>query len=182
MKRLILYSLLTTPESVDATLNDTNNEILGLQTLFAPTIDGELVKEHPKEILLGDSNGLAKGREFFSQLDLLMGINAVEGLMMLDPSVGIEEPETFKPNRTHFEEELLPFILPYELGEFPNIVKQIIAHEYTDWDDPDSIPLRRNKLVAFIPISSSASRSPKQLIGTELWSLNIDLRRAHTCI
>ena len=153
------------PESVDATLNDPNNEILGLQTPFAPTIDGELVKEHPKDILLGDSNVLAKGREFFSQLDLLMGINAEEGLMMLDPSVGIEDPETFEPNRTHFEEELLPFILPYELGVFPDIVKQLIAHEYTDWDDPDSIELRRNKLVALytdlffgVPLTETVNR------------------------
>ena len=96
-------------------MNDPNNEILGLQTPFAPTIDGELVKEHPKVLLLGDANVLVKGQEFFSQLDLLMGINAEEGLMMLDPSVGKVDPETFEPNRTHFQEELLPFILPYEL-------------------------------------------------------------------
>ena len=137
------------PESVHATLNDPINKTLGLQTPFAPTIDGEFVKEHPKNILLGDSDISVKGKEFFSSLDLLMGMNAEEGLMMLDPSVGIEDPDTFEPNQTHYKEELLPFILPYEQGEIPSIVKQIIAHEYTDWDDPDSMELRRNKLVAY---------------------------------
>ena len=153
------------PENIDAALNDPNNEILGLETPFAPTVDGEIVKEHPKELLLSDSDISAKGREFFSSIDLLTGMNAEEGLMMLDPSVGIDDPEAFEPNRTHFEDELLSSILAYELGDVPDIVKQVIVHEYTDWRDAENMELRRNKLVAFhtdlffgIPLTETVNR------------------------
>ena len=153
------------PKIINDTLNDFSNDFVRLEMPFLPTIDGEFVKEHPEELLLSDSELSAKGRELFSSVDLLMGINADEGLIMLDPMAGVDDPENFEPNRTYFEEKLLPLILPYELGEYPEIVNDIIVHEYTDWQDPENVAKRRNKLTALysdiffgVPLTETVDR------------------------
>ena len=154
------------PETIDESLNDLNNGLVRVELPFLPTVDGEFVKEDPKALLLGDSELSAKGRELFTSIDLLMGINSDEGLLMLSPMAGVEDPETFEPNRTYFEEKLLPLILPYELGaDFPKIVKDVIVHEYTDWKDPENMERRRDKLTALysdiffgVPLTETVSR------------------------
>ena len=137
------------PDILNTTLNDFENGLLGVRIPFLPTVDGEFVKEPPKKLLLADSEISKGGRDVLASLDFMSGINAEEGLSAISPVVGIEEPDNFEPNRTLFEEELIPMILPYELGEeVPDIVKDLIIHEYTDWKEPENSEKRRTKLVA----------------------------------
>lgn len=154
------------PEMINATLNDVTNDLIKFQMPFIPTVDGEFVKEDPKDLLLGTSEISAKNREVFASVDLLMGMNIDEGLLALGPIIGVFDVENFEPNRTYFEETLLPFILPYQLGaDFPEVVKDIIVHEYTDWSDPEDMKKRRDRLVALytdvyfgVPLTETVSR------------------------
>ena len=138
------------PDVLNATINDPTNGLLKINLPFLPTVDGEFIKESPKDLLLGNSPISADDRAFFASLDFLSGINAEEGLVALNSLVaGVGDAGEFEPNRTLFEEELLPFMVAYELDtELPQAVKDILIHEYTDWSDPEDMEKRRTKLVA----------------------------------
>ena len=138
-----------TPELVNTTLNDFENGLIsGLTIPFLPTVDGEFVKETPTDLLLSDSDISAEGRKFFGTLDFMSGINALEGLGAISPEGGIEDPENFKPNRIYYEEELIPRPLPYGIDngdDIPDILKDLVIHEYTDWSDPNDVQKRLDK-------------------------------------
>ena len=153
------------PETINETLNDPNNGFFRDELPFLPTIDGEFVKEHPKALLLDDTAISAKGRDVFSSVDLLIGINSAEGLIAMSPMMGIDDPETFEPNRTYIDDNVLPVLLPSELGKIPEIVNGIVSHEYTDWHDPESMERRREKLIALysdiyfgVPLTETTKR------------------------
>ena len=157
----------TAPDALNATMNDFTNGLLKINLPFIPNVDGEFVKEPAKELLTGDSDISADDRAFFASLDFLSGINAEEGLISMNsPVEGVADMNHFEPNRTFFEETLLPFMLPYELEtDVPQLVKDLIVHEYTDWSDPESIEKRRDKLVALysdmffsVPLIETISR------------------------
>ena len=143
------------PDILNATLNDFSNWLLRLEMPFIPTVDGEFVKEQAKDLLNGNSDVSASGREFFASLDFLSGICSEEGALMLNPEFGVEDPENFSPNRTFLEETLLPLVIPYVLKtEMPELVTEVIAHAYTDWEEPENIEKRRNKMIALLSDSS----------------------------
>lgn len=137
------------PDIINATINDFSNGLMRSNMPFVPTIDGEFVKEPAIELLTGNSDVSSRDREFFSTLDFMSGNCAEEGVLMLSPLFGVEDPENFYPNRTYFEQKLLPFTMPLFLGtELPEVLIKILAHEYTDWNDPENTEKRRNQLVA----------------------------------
>ena len=62
--------------------------------------------------------------------------------------IGIPDPETFRPNRTAFNSEFVPLALNTVIGEnIPDPVKEVVAHEYTDWSDPNNLDTIRSKSV-----------------------------------
>ena len=139
------------PDILNATLNDFSNGLLRLEMPFTPTVDGEFVKEPAKKILYGHSDVSARDREVFASIDFLSGICAEEGVVMLDPELGVEDTENFEPNRTFLNETLLPLVFPYAVGtEIPEIVTNILTHAYTDWEEPENMEKRRNKIVALL--------------------------------
>ena len=138
------------PELLNETLNDFENGLVdGLDIPFLPTTNDEFVQETPTELLMGNSEVSSNGRKMFGSIDFMSSINAEEGLSAICPEVGIEDPENFKPNRTYYEKELLPMVLKLFFGaEVPEIVKELVIHEYTDWNDPNNAKKRRNNFVA----------------------------------
>ena len=63
---------------------------------------------------------------------------------------GIPDPETFQPNRTSFINEFIPNALTnifLKAEDVPDIIKEIVAHEYIDWSDPDNQDTIRDKSV-----------------------------------
>ena len=126
---------------------NTNFEFFPLQ--FVPWIDGDLVKQPPKQLFDSEPNGpSSKGLAFFSTLDFLTGICADEGASVIGPFTGVMDPEHFEPNRTFFEDHLVPKALSHTLGEdIPQVVRDVMSHEYSDWDDPYNVAKLRKGLM-----------------------------------
>ena len=134
-------------DSLSAALNDATNQFLTFPPPFIPNVDGEFLKETPENMIKIDYDILtSKETPFFGTLDFLTGINADEGAIMVNPSRGVDDPEHFEPNRTYFEEELIPKALSLALeNSVPQVVLDIILHEYTDWNGPEDIKRIKNK-------------------------------------
>ena len=65
---------------------------------------------------------------------------------------GTPDPENFQPNRTSFK-EFVPLALSYmfrTVEEVPDALKEVIAHEYTDWSDPENLDTIRTKSVQLL--------------------------------
>ena len=111
--------------------------------------DGEFLKDDFNDILRGNSVLSTPGRSLFSSLDMISGITKNEGCSMMGPA-GASDPENFAPNRTQYENILIPFALSKAFGnDVSELVKCIVLQEYTDWTNPEEIVKIRNKLVAF---------------------------------
>ena len=131
---------------INATLNDFNNGFFRFPMPFVPIVDGEFIKEPAKDLLLSNTEKSKSGRAFFSTLDLLGGIDVEEGILMVGYLMGIPDLENFEPNRTYYEEELIPKALSFVVGEdVPEPIKKLFVHEYTDWSDPENMEKRRHR-------------------------------------
>ena len=132
-------------------INDLSNGFMAFPMAFVPNIDGDFIKENPNDILNGNSEITSKGRGFFSTVDFLSGIDAEEGIQMLAPFLGGTSPETFNPSREYYEQALIPAMVSFALGsDAPEVIKDLLVHEYTDWSDPENAEKRRHKFVAIL--------------------------------
>ena len=138
------------PELLNETLNDfENGPVDEFDIPFLPTVDGKFVKESPLELLMGDSEVSSNDRKMFGSIDFMSSVNAAEGIVAVIPEVGIEDPEHFEPNRTFYEETLLPILMKMAFGEdLHQDVMNLITHEYTDWEDQNNVEKRRNNYIA----------------------------------
>ena len=135
-------------DQLNQLINDFSNGFMAHPYAFTPNIDGEFIKEDPHAVLNGHSVNTSKCREFFSTVDFLSGIDAEEGIQMLPMVLGGANPETFKPSREAFENELIPAVVSFALGsDAPEVIKDLLVHEYTDWRDPENDENRRHKFV-----------------------------------
>ena len=133
-------------DTLSASLNEPKNGLVKLPIPFVPNIDGEFIRESPKRMFDADLDNSSHESLFFSTLDFLTGINSDEGALIF-PYLGITNAETFKPNRTDFE-KLIPRALSFDFGaDVPEVIKNLVVHEYTDWTDPENIEMIRHNLV-----------------------------------
>ena len=135
-------------DTLNATVNDFSNGFVTFPMPFTPRVDGEIIKEDPNDLLLSDSEKSAAGRAFFSSVDFLGGIDVEEGIMLFSFLMGIMDPQNFEPNRTYYEEYLIPKVLSFVFGEdAPQPIKDLVVHEYTDWTDPENMEKRRSRFI-----------------------------------
>ena len=136
-------------ELLSSVINNVSNDFLRFPCPFVPVFDGNFIKTSPKDIFDLNSDGeVLAGLEFFSSLDFLTGVVAAEGTVLIGPFVGIQDPMRFEPSREFFEKELVPKALCNLYGhDVPHIVKDLIVHEYTDWECPDSAEKIRYKIL-----------------------------------
>ena len=135
-------------EKFSQLINDFSHGFMAFPMAFVPNIDGDFLKENPHDVLNGDSEKTSKGRDFFSTVDFLSGIDAEEGIQMLPVVLGGANPEKFKPSREVYEKELIPAAVSFALGnDAPDVIKDLLVHEYTDWSEPENDEKRRHKLV-----------------------------------
>lgn len=105
---------------------------------FLPTFDGHFVTTPLQKSFNQNSSFPDEVKEFFSSLDVLTGVNSGEGSLGLSPLFGIENPEEFLPNRTYFEEKLVPVLVNICFGgEKTGVVSDTVIAEYTHWENPD---------------------------------------------
>ena len=106
-----------------------NFEIFPFQ--FAPLVDGDFVKEPPKQLLDSVLNGpSSKGLSFFSKLDFMTGGCALEAACMLEAVSGVMETEQFEANGTLFEDHLIPNALSLAIGKgLPETLRDVAIHE-----------------------------------------------------
>lgn len=135
--------------TLNETLNDFNNGLMDFPSPFVLVVDGEFIKEDYNQLLNGDSEKSAKGRSFFSSIDFLSGVDVEEGCMMMTAFLGTPDLDNFEPNRTFYEETLIPKMVKFSIGgDAPVVINDLTAHEYTDWSDPDDMDKRRHKFAA----------------------------------
>ena len=135
---------------INATVNDFNNGFFSFPMPFIPGMDGEFIKDTFDDLLNSDSKKSKEGRSFFSSIDLLGGIDAEEGVIFLGLIKGVLDTENLEPNRTDYEEQLIPRALSALGTDVPEVIKDLVAHEYTDWSDPEDMKKRLHKLTAIV--------------------------------
>ena len=130
---------------LNETLNDVRNGFFRWPCPFVPNIDGEFVKKSPKHMFDVDADAKSDKTTFFQTLDFLTGIVEEEGAIAASPIAGIKDGENFVPNRTFYQEQLIPQAISYPLGsDIPQVIKDLITQEYTDWSDLEDMEKIRN--------------------------------------
>ena len=116
---------------------------------FAPLVDGDFVKESPKQLFdSGINRPSSKGLTFFSKLDFMTGVCALEAACLLGAVIGVPDTDHFEPNRTLFEDHLIPNSFSFALGkDIPDVVHDLASHEYGNMDDPNNAEQIRNNLI-----------------------------------
>ncbi|XP_053380023.1 cholinesterase 1-like isoform X2 [Mercenaria mercenaria] len=105
---------------------------------FLPTVDGRFVSTDPKHIFDKNTDIPSEIADFFSSLDIMSGVNSGEGSLGLSPFTGVINAEEFSPNRTFFEEILVPLMIKVCIREnIPRIAIDGVIQEYTNWENPD---------------------------------------------
>ena len=137
---------------LSAALDDPRNGFVSFFPFpFVPSADGEFIQQSPARLFDTDSGTFLNDSSFFSTVDFLTGVTAEEGAGFMHPSAGIsDDPEHFEPSRTNFVDTLIPMALQltFSLGaHVPEVIKDLVVHEYTDWTDPEHMEKIRNKLV-----------------------------------
>ena len=110
----------------------------GFQWPFIPSMDKEFVTISPTDFLNKSVDIGTKQRETFASVDLLTGINDVEGGLYIGPVIGITgDPKSFLPNKTEFDSVLVPKCTELAYGARANtVLEELIRSEYTLWDEP----------------------------------------------
>jgi len=126
--------------TLNSTLNNLQNWKLKPPMPFTPVVDGDFVAILPSDALDICNEAATASRERLASYELMIGFNSGEGASNLNPMFGVyTDPENFLPNRTDFEESLVPAMVTMLYGEdAPAVLNDLIIAEYTDSDDPEN--------------------------------------------
>ena len=131
-------------EVLFSAINDPANGFITPPWPFMLSINSEsdFVYEEPIDWFKLDTNNLPQNRtEFFASLGLLMGINSAAGALRVSPSLS-------EPNKTYFEDHLVPTALQTILGpNVPEVAKLSVLQAYTDWNNPTDSRQRLHNLM-----------------------------------
>ncbi|XP_053402698.1 uncharacterized protein LOC123550608 [Mercenaria mercenaria] len=137
-------------------------------TQFGPVIDGEFLVDSPNEIMHGNSAKTAKARDFFSSLDIIIGVNNVDGAAYFGyfaALLGHSDVE-FNISKNEFRDTIVPTIVNQNLFPKDNDTKlaleKMLTFFYTDWKDHDNyISIREhlldmsNDVLFFAPVAQT---------------------------
>ena len=138
-----------TADTLNSVLNDVGNVFMKFPCPFIPNVDGELLGKSTEHLTKLEP-GVSKSEKapFFGTLDFLTGVNSAEGAFMMIPQAGIYDTEHLEPNRTYFVDELVPNALSFLFQkDVSQVIVYLVVHDYTDWADPENVPIIRNKFM-----------------------------------
>ena len=118
-----------------------------LRMSIIPTVDGKFVKEIPSTILSDNSLLSKRGQEFFSSLDFLSGVTAVESTVhaLLLAGAEPEDMDDFLPDQNFFDNKLVPLVINKLFNsEVPTVILDLVRAHYTNWYQNDKTTSRDN--------------------------------------
>ena len=136
------------------TINNFDNGFIRFPAPFIlNVVDDEYVKVSTYDMLFGNNSVTAPGQALFSTLDFLTGFDAREGCVMMSLLVGVADPDSFEPNRTYYNENLIPEALAVAFGldsaaDVPELVADVVRHQYTHWPDPELMEAIRDQFAS----------------------------------
>ena len=128
-----------------AAINALNTDTDSIEYLiFDPVVDGDFIKDEPREIYEKAKTQTIDEIEVFKSFDLLSGMNANEGGYYI--MYFVEDQDTFMPTREEMRDIYLPAAMNLVYNRtFPDVIMQLIENEYTNWSNPDDYHnIRRN--------------------------------------
>ncbi|XP_045200146.2 neuroligin-4, X-linked-like [Mercenaria mercenaria] len=140
-----------TPEIInkavsDAVASDSMTTIVKLR--IVPTIDGEFIKTNPADLFRKAVAEDCEEINFFRTRKLMNGVNGKEGAMLL-LSLGPDNLDELEITREQMNTLQIPGALALVYGQrtVPEVVKQLLIAEYTDWKNPDDPKTIREELM-----------------------------------
>ncbi|XP_060588079.1 acetylcholinesterase-like [Ruditapes philippinarum] len=114
-----------------------------------PTIDGKFIRKNPANMIKKADTDSCEEIDFFRSIKLINGVNGNEGglfLIMLGNSETLEDLEI---TREQMNTQVVPGTMAMMYGNkpVPELLKQLIISEYTDWENPDDPKRLREQLV-----------------------------------
>ena len=112
---------------------------------FLPIIDGEFLKRDPRETIALAKEITLDDVEFFRTLRVITGLNSAEGGMWLQLLLaGSADPEScvisHEDMRNIHISSMLPLVTKGK--PVPELLKSIVAYQYTDWSYPENARLQ----------------------------------------
>ncbi|XP_045212406.1 cocaine esterase-like [Mercenaria mercenaria] len=140
-----------TPESIIKVVSDTvasGGMAATVKVGTAPTIDGEFIKTNPADLYRKAVNEESEEINFFRTLKLMNGVNGKEGAMFL-LMLGSDNLDELEITREQMNTQQIPGATAMVYGQrtVPEVVKQLLIAEYTDWENPDDPKKLREELV-----------------------------------
>lgn len=128
--------------------------LLSNSTTFGPVVDGEFLMRTPHAMLQDPSAETADARDFFASLDIIVGVNDMDGAVYFGVWLGLlgHKDLEFNISRNEFREHIVPFIVNSTLTAKDDAVtrealKALLTFYYTNWEDPDDyISIRNNAI------------------------------------
>lgn len=120
-------------------------DLMSANITFRPIVDGDFLVQSPLEILLGNDSKSAEARDFYGTLDIMSGVNSVDGALFL---LLIDQTANANITSEKFSTDVVPPVLPVGLNDSDkDIITKLVALEYTSWTDPeDFTAIRKSTL------------------------------------
>ncbi|XP_060583351.1 acetylcholinesterase-like [Ruditapes philippinarum] len=122
-----------------AVANDMAANFDNLDNVFYdPVVDGEFIKQDPRDISKLAKTEKNKELDNFRSFDFLAGMNAYEGACYVPYFIGTDSPEDFAPTPADMGNLILAVTGMVYNRMFSKPVMRFIEHEYTDWSNPSN--------------------------------------------
>ncbi|KAL4225541.1 Carboxylesterase 5A [Mactra antiquata] len=120
------------------TINDLNEGFTNIDyVIFDPVVDRDYVKYEPRQVYEMVKTRSLDEIEALRSFDMMSGMNAYEGAYYVMFYSGVEDQDQFKPTREEMRRQLLPTAMKLVYGrEFPDVIMNLVEHEYTNWTNP----------------------------------------------
>ena len=145
--KLLIDCLRKVPaEDLYRILNNVSNGFFDSYPIpFRVHYDGTFVKNKSRDLV---GVAVTAGRDLFTSLDVMVGFNSHEGCFFVGPFANVGEPDNFTPNRTFYENTLVPRALEIAFDKNPSRqLRDLILQVYTNWDNPNDALLMRESFV-----------------------------------
>lgn len=111
-----------------------------MEVQFLPTLDGDLIKQDPNDIVKKSKISPTAEVKFLRSLRLINGINSAEGVLWLQfiPGYNASNAENMVISHEDMKNMHIPNALPLMLPGRPTseLLVSLVAAEYTDWANP----------------------------------------------
>lgn len=123
---------------------------------YKPSIDNEFLVESPRNIIFGTSERSAEARHFFKSLDLMTGVNDLEGAMHMTFQwpyyFGLKNADNLTITRKQFLDTVLTTVIngvfrTMDRGS-KDLFQTILDHEYTNWSKPNDVAAIRETVMS----------------------------------